>query len=192
MRELTIGLFALLLAGFISAPDAEGAAYIKFDARLEVEVLPLGGTFVHLLAGGPFGPGGIGGGAFDPDSGGVVRPEPFIWLALDAAGAPATDDIRTVSFGFDPGGDFMGVQPQPFRIFHQNNVNGELDFSNVSGVTMGSLNNITGLQLITATGTISIDPFSIQDIPEPSALLLLGTGLIGLVASARRRRHPDL
>jgi len=59
-----------------------------------------------------------------------------------------------------------GIEPDPFHILlalaPSLDILGELDFRNVSGVTLGSLNNITGLELITPTETLIFAPFGIS------------------------------
>ena len=98
---------AILLIGCWAVPAWSTAILSDMEARFEFEVLTDGSTLVHLLAGAPFGDGGIAAGLFTPPDP-ILPPDPVRWLALDAAGSATPDDTRVLSFSFDPHRPFLG------------------------------------------------------------------------------------
>ena len=55
----------------------------------------------------------------------------------------------------------------------------------------GTFNTVTGVGTYTETVTISA-PGLVAPVPEPATMLLLGTGLAGILAKARRKRKDNL
>ena len=196
---------AIVFLSYWTLPAWGTAMLIDWEARLEVErgVGRDRETHVHFLSGGPFGPGAIGGGLVDLNNAGAAPPDDTLWLVQSLAGLAPPDDNRILTFTFDDLGNYLGIEPtpfydpnvvagvtpDPFRIFVGTappdditpaDLLGELDFREVSGVTIGSLNNITGLQLVKLTDggpDITFEPFSIHNVPEPTTMALLGLGL---------------
>jgi hypothetical protein len=187
-------IIVVLLAASWAAPAWSAIIVSDMQARFEVEALTDGGTAVHLLAGGPFGNGGIAAGQFDFDIIGPYPPDPIRWVASlgNVSGvAPqpfAPEGARVVSFTFDRTGNFSGIEPQPFKIFMAtpSSTLGELDFSGVTGAVLGSLTGIAGLMLnSTVHGSFAIAPFNIYPVPEPGTLALFIAGLLGLGVAGR-------
>ena len=202
MRRHIVSLLLALLA-LLSAPVAALPTFSDFEASLEVESWAgTPGTRVHLLAGGPFGAGGIGHGMVD--FGEVAGPAEILWLVQDELGFRPRDRSRILTFSFDDAGRFMGIEPTPFRVFLSEyppdpvfppepvapaTVIGELDFSGVTHAALGSLTDITGLQLVDRSDggpALTFAPFTIVAVPEPPLTVLTGLALLAAARLARR------
>ena len=210
-------LLATLIVVCWSLPTWAVPVLSSIEARLETG--PPGsarGSLVHLLSGGLFGTGGIARGLLDLDNG--DGPTDVLWLVQSLEDVRPPDASRVLRFTFDDTGNFLGieptpfydpdvvagVEPSPFRIFLAEHppdpirpaaLIGELDFRAVSGVTLGSLNDISGLRLVNRTdggANVTFASFSIRNVPEPATLALCigalaGVGVVGAARSARRR-----
>ena len=209
IKYLVYAVFLLLILTVQLLPKpahAVSITFTDFQAVMASSVDPrTGNEIVSLLvASSLFGPGGFAGGL---GAVGTTPDDGHIWLIDPFAGVDPSPFMPVLSFIVSPGGDVMGVEPSPFRLFTAQppdpiipgaapTLVGELDFSGVTG-TLGSL-NLSGVivhavdQAGVRTGDIyDVAPFTIQAVavPEPSTFLLLGFGLLG--AAALRRRFSE-
>ncbi len=196
-------LLALFTASLLTLPVTAQAAILTltdFQAVLSSSTDPASGnTTVSLLMDSRlFGAGGIAGGTAEiqpPDP--VQPPQPVRWLVDPFGPTPPDDSMPAISFLFDATGVLMGAD-DPFRIFMSDalddSIIGLLDFSSVSG-SLGSI-NLSGVQVlgVDAAGGLTgevlydIEPFTLQAVPVPAAFILFGSGLLGLLGMAKRKR----
>ncbi len=206
---------AIFILTCMTLPASAIPVLSGFEANLLVEQTDAGRkTVVSLVSGGILGNGGIAHGLFDLNVGDNTPAEDTRWLVQNLRGTVAPDGQRILSFSFDDTGNFLGIEPTPFfdpnvtsgieptpfRIFLADYppdpvrpafILGELDFRNISGVTRGSLNGISGLQLINRSdggADLSFAPFNIVSVPEPGTLALILCGVTGFLISVRGRK----
>lgn len=201
-------LFVLLA---VSIPARAVPVLSGFQASFETVVSRSAGTTtMYLKSDGLFGPATIAMGDFDDGTG---PSEVTFTLANLRGEQPDATGQSIVGFVFDKAGQYMGIDPTPFYdpdvvagidptpfrlfldayppdpIFPPDPVDtflGELDFTGISSVRMGSLADITGLKLVNrpdGAADIEFAPFSIYDavaVPAPPVSLMILTGLRSL------------
>jgi hypothetical protein len=106
-------------------------------------------------------------------------------MSFDYATPAAAGDLQlTVSIYDNSGLIFEGLFPPPGDIFLSQTgatfYSGHLDFS--------GLGNITKVDLSIHEATIMLDNLNFNPVPVPAAVWLFGSGLIGLIGIARRKR----
>ena len=211
MRVVLCVAIVVVLVVLTGTAQADTITLTDFRAVMTSSVDPLSGNTVVSLRVNPtlFGIGGFAGGLFNPPPDDTQPPpddnnpppDDGIWLADPGLSHPPEPGTVAVSFLVDSGGTVMGIQPEPFRLFLAKpppddgspaTLIGELDFSDVGG-TLGSL-HLTGVKVwaLNADGTrtdsaFDVAPFTIQNVPEPSTLVLFGLGVAGLAVVRRRR-----
>lgn len=191
-------IFAIIAVLFVLSfqplqPSARADIVLTdFQAQMTSSIDPSTGveTIALLVNSGLFGPGGFAGGLAAVGS---SPPDDNIWLANPFLSSPPDDNVPAISFLLNPGGEVMGIEPSPFRIFLGNPPDdsrpgvliGELDFSDVSG-SLGSL-NLSGVMVLgvnaagVPTGQVfNVAPFTIVNIPTPSSVFLCVFGLAPL------------
>lgn len=154
MRSSTALAVALIVSSLCFSPRPASATNIVltgFTADMQSANDPrTGNQIVSLLINSSFfTPGGIAGGLAAISG---QPPAETLWLADPFLAAPPEDAEPAVGFVVNPGGEVMGIEPSPFRIFltlyppdpiTPADIIGELDFSGVTG-SLGSL-NLSGL-----------------------------------------------
>jgi len=204
MRLNRSSLFArptllLSLAAVLSATTAlraDTVDYSTLPAGTKTSPLTVGGitaTSSGTLATDGVGLGVVGGNGLD-----VIDPSESVHFAFDAGagtGVMFTSDLAillpsptTGNFqvqGFAVGGASLGVVGVPLLATFPNfNISALFGNVQLSGFTLGGGDSHNVSPTVTS---ISFTPVTISATPEPSSILLLGTGVLAVAGSFRRK-----
>ncbi len=200
MKKMMNKWTTALVLGVFSLPAS--AAFVQYDATIDdcddggsgacgFLNVPIGGDIQGFfdVPDGPTGPilaGDISG--FNPDFGGSELPNPLMRVAgFGALSGPVTDS--TLSIGMDniPVSGFIDVlwvQPGDGRSI--------ITTFNADGTFSSEFRNglLDAPVLFTSSGSGTWSDFNAAPpaVPVPAAVWLFGSGLLGLVGVARRRR----
>lgn len=174
----------------VSCPTFGGVILTNTVANLKTERAASGNTVVEVRSSDLFGPRAIARGIFASDlDADAYPPDPIRWLS----GIEPTPFKPLLSVIFDSAGDFLRITSTSLislQSIATGHVYGSLDFSAVSGASLGSLVDIQGVELVKASGRrLAVDAFSITHIPEPSSMLLFGLGFAGVRALTNKNRR---